>query len=312
MDLSAFTTEAKIDFWYQQPTWGGDQNVLKVYYRAAAGDAWTMIWSDLTSKTTWTAASVILPSVSTTYQIAFEGTSAYGYSIVLDDVEVTGQGPAQPQYVWSPVAGLYTDAAATVAYTGQALATVYAAPATSTVYSVSSSNASGCTSGTSVDITVTTVDMPEGAAIQTFTDGETVADLDVSGTDLTWYSDADATNVIPSTTVLVEGTSYYVTQTVDDCESNPLTITAQNDLSASGFVRENLQAFPNPVTDVLKLKFVDAIQRIVITNLLGQTIRTQSAGDIEARINFSGLASGTYHVTVTTVSGSHTLKIVKR
>ncbi|MFN8250648.1 MAG: M36 family metallopeptidase [Ferruginibacter sp.] len=48
-------------------------------------------------------------------------------------------------YVWSPTAGLYTDATATTAYTGTSLATVYAAPTAFTSYTVTGTNtASGC------------------------------------------------------------------------------------------------------------------------------------------------------------------------
>ena len=59
-------------------------------------------------------------------------------------------------YVWSPTAGLYTDAGATNAYTGQNLATVYAAPTAYTTYTVTGTNTStGCVNSNSVIVNYT-------------------------------------------------------------------------------------------------------------------------------------------------------------
>lgn len=50
-------------------------------------------------------------------------------------------------------------------------------------------------------------------------DTPTIADIkDITGVGLKWYATATSTDVLPSTTVLVAGT-YYVTQTIDNCES---------------------------------------------------------------------------------------------
>jgi hypothetical protein len=57
-------------------------------------------------------------------------------------------------YTWSPLAGLYTDAAMTIAYAGENLATVYTSPTSTTTYNVS--GISGvCTGVASTTITVT-------------------------------------------------------------------------------------------------------------------------------------------------------------
>jgi len=53
---------------------------------------------------------------------------------------------------------------------------------------------------------------------------ETLEDLKVCGENLTWYSDAAGTNILPSTTSLTNGVSYYVSQTINNCESALLTI----------------------------------------------------------------------------------------
>ena len=60
-------------------------------------------------------------------------------------------------YVWSPLAGLYTNATSTVAYTGApSTATVYASPTTYTVYTVTGTNtATGCSNTATVVVNAT-------------------------------------------------------------------------------------------------------------------------------------------------------------
>ena len=68
---------------------------------------------------------------------------------------------------------------------------------------------------------------PTGAASQTFCAGKTVADLVATGTNIKWYDAATAGSVLPASTVLVNGTTYYATQTVSGVEStNRLAVTA--------------------------------------------------------------------------------------
>lgn len=313
MDLSTYTTEAKVDFWYKQPAWDADQNVLKVYYRTSATGAWTMIWSDVTSKSVWTAASIILPSVNATYQIAFEGTSAYGYSIVLDDVIVTGiaNSQAAPEFTWAPYQGLFTDAAATVAYTGQSLSTVYAKPTQTGFYSVSTTNSNSCSATASVQITVAEVTAPSGNATQSFTSSQTVADLDITGTGLLYYSDAAATISIPATTALINNTTYYITQTINGCESAPLAVLVEEQLAVSTFTKNSIKAYPNPVIDMLTITNNDVITDVTIYNIMGQKLTSQVINSTDAKISFSTLTTGTYLLNVNTQNGVQIVKIIK-
>ena len=77
---------------------------------------------------------------------------------------VTGSGPCNPltasgnadTYVWSPLAGLYTDCAHTIPYTGTNTTTVYAAPTVHTVYTVTGTIiASGCINFTTATVKYT-------------------------------------------------------------------------------------------------------------------------------------------------------------
>lgn len=57
-------------------------------------------------------------------------------------------------YSWTPLAGLYTDAAATVAYTGTSAAIVYAKPAATTTYTVQGRTSGGCIATATTTVTV--------------------------------------------------------------------------------------------------------------------------------------------------------------
>lgn len=68
--------------------------------------------------------------------------------------------------------------------------------------------------------------MPTGEEEQTFTEGETLNDLMVEGLNLTWYADVNGQNLLEATTELTDGATYYVSQTIEDCESELLAVTA--------------------------------------------------------------------------------------
>ena len=73
---------------------------------------------------------------------------------------------------------------------------------------------------------------PTGSAAQTFCSGSTVADLTATGTNIQWYSAITGGIALPSTTTLVNGTTYYASQTVNGCESsNRLAVTVSLNLN---------------------------------------------------------------------------------
>ncbi len=57
------------------------------------------------------------------------------------------------------------------------------------------------------------------ATDQVFCAQATIADLSATGTALKWYATNSSTEVLPSDTVLTNATTYYVSQTLNNCES---------------------------------------------------------------------------------------------
>ena len=84
--------------------------------------------------------------------------------------------------------------------------------------------ATGCTSNTSSDtitLTITSPNAPNAPAAQTFCslNNPTVANLASPGSNIKWYATANGGVALATTTALVNGASYFATQTVGGCES---------------------------------------------------------------------------------------------
>jgi hypothetical protein len=63
--------------------------------------------------------------------------------------------PLSNTYTWSPIGGLFTDAAGTVPYTGDARSLVYARPLATTTYTITGQTTAGCTATNTFTFTVT-------------------------------------------------------------------------------------------------------------------------------------------------------------
>ena len=90
IDLSGVSS-AELSFMHVQRSWSGDIDQLRVYYRASATDAWTLLdGQEYTAAVgSWTTVEGInLPNLSSTYQIAFEMTDRYGYGVGIDYVRI--------------------------------------------------------------------------------------------------------------------------------------------------------------------------------------------------------------------------------
>jgi hypothetical protein len=171
-----------------------------------------------------------------------------------------------------------------------------------------------------VNITVTVNAVPAapaGADTQQFNAGETIADLEVTvvnGAVITWYVDDNGNMAeVPMTTVLADGMTYYVTQTLNGCESAAKAIVVDEVLGTEGFELKNLVAYPNPVSDVLTISNGTALDKIAVYNLLGQSVLSQKAEGNSTEVNVSGLPAGSYTVKVITAGGaSASLKVMKQ
>ena len=127
----------------------GDQGFVEV---SNNGSTWTA--AQTYTATTGSASAFVEANINlnayignANLYIRFRYASAWGYYWALDNVKVTGSKVGD--ITWTPVTGLFTDAAATTAYVaGTPATTVYALPSATQTYSASVSSAFCTTTGT--------------------------------------------------------------------------------------------------------------------------------------------------------------------
>lgn len=155
---------------------------------------------------------------------------------------------------------------------------------------------------------------PTAAAAQTVSSGATLADLTVTGPNLTWYSSAAMTTQLPSTTVVTNGTTYYVTQTINGCQSATTAITVTTNLSTSDLtLKENIKIYPNPVSDFLIIESKEKINKISIFDISGKLIDVINSDESSSqKINVSRYISGKYILTLEGKSETYTHHFIKK
>lgn len=151
------------------------------------------------------------------------------------------------------------------------------------------------------------INIPIANATQSFNAGDTLANLTVTGSNLQWYSAASGGSPLPLNTTLVSGTTYYVSQTVNGCESSRIAITVTQNLSNESFVLNGFIIYPNPTTSILNFKSVVAVETIAIYNMLGQLVQQEKVNALEGAINIEKLAQGTYLVKVNDIAKGYTI-----
>lgn len=178
------------------------------------------------------------------------------------------------------------------------------------------SNSGNCDFGF-VTVTVINPSAPMAPVSQTLSPGSTLADLVVSGENILWYnseSDKNATSTpLSLSTVLVDGTTYFASQTINGYEStNRLAVTVTlTALSTGSFVFNNFNYHPNPVTNSLAISNNSTIDTVEVISILGQKIMYENVNDLQTTINLSQLPKGIYFVKVSSEGQEKIVKIVK-
>lgn len=142
--------------------------------------------------------------------------------------------------------------------------------------------------------------MPDAAIVQYDSTFTTLNQLTVTGNELKWYATETGFDTLAHTTPLVDSSYYYVTQTINGCESAPLAIffadttTNNNDTNTSvhRLVLDQIKVYPNPARTYLTLSYTD-LDEVVIYNTIGQRIPVQWKKH-DALINIAHLNTGQY------------------
>lgn len=164
-----------------------------------------------------------------------------------------------------------------------------------------------------VIIETSQVDAPDGLNSQSFAPGATLANIVVSGSNIQWYSSANNKTVtatsLPLNTLLVDGTTYYATQTVGGIESVArLPVTVEVALGVPTNEILTLQYVPNPIKSLLTLQSNTILKSVLVYNLLGQKVYEQSFNDTNILVDLSNLSTGNY---ILKAQGENTQKVIK-
>ncbi|MDA9573125.1 T9SS type A sorting domain-containing protein, partial [Flavobacteriaceae bacterium] len=117
MDISSLASP-QVTFSYAQPVWAGDQDELRVWYKAAAGDEWSQIAEYTADTQAWETVTLDLPNASSDYYLAFNGTAGYGYGLTIDDVCVATAGVSNEELLAFLGSGSWRSEAETAGHIG--------------------------------------------------------------------------------------------------------------------------------------------------------------------------------------------------
>lgn len=155
--------------------------------------------------------------------------------------------------------------------------------------------------------------VPAGESTQDFTEGQTLADLDVDAENvLIWYTDADMTTELPATTPLVDEATYYAVNANGDCMSVAVPFTVNMTMGTSSAAMPGLAYYPNPVQDAFTLSYTGTLDNVTVYNMLGQAVISNTDKATAVTLNTSELTAGTYFVKVVSGAEAKTIKVVKQ
>lgn len=107
--------------------------------------------------------------------------------------------------------------------------------------------------------------------------------------------------------------TYTITPSFNGCvgQSEIVQTTINSNLSANSFDSQNFIVSPNPVTDILTIKNDQTINRVTAFNQLGQVVLQKEYNTNEVQLDFSGLETGIYFISMDSDKKQSTFKIVK-
>ncbi|WP_310558626.1 LamG-like jellyroll fold domain-containing protein [Flavobacterium sp.] len=243
------------------PTGDGTRSVTGL----SAG-TWTCTITDANSCTTTVNFTITQPTAISTATAAQTNVSCNGGSNGSASVTPSG-GAGGYTYSWSPSGG--TAATATGLSAG--------------TYTVTVTDANACTATRNFTITQPTIVVaPTGNAVHVYVgNAPTLASITVTGSAIKWYDNATGGTELPTTTTVVNNTTYYASQTITSCESTTRLAVKVRRIS------EATQTLCSPAT----------VANLVTTPSAGSTASwfANSTGGTEL-INGATLNTGNYYV----------------
>lgn len=94
-------------------------------------------------------------------------------------------------------------------------------------------------------------------------------------------------------------------------QAEDYTVNVSN-LAVNDINKVKVQAYPNPVTDLLKINTSSNAKTISVFDISGKNILTQTANSSNNEVNMSKVTPGTYVVVIETETGKESIKVIKK
>lgn len=138
-----------------------------------------------------------------------------------------------------------------------------------------------------------TTPVPQGQASQVVTTpNPTLGNLVISGTGIRWY-DSNG-EPLDGTASLISGATYYASQTLNNCESPLLAVTATVTLGVTNGSELLFDYFPNPVTEKLRIDAKTDLDIVEIYTMFGRKVASYTVNSTYAEIDMSQLSAANY------------------
>ena len=342
LDLTGQDSVALV-FAYAQETWAGDQNITKVFTRNGDSEPWVEIASYVVDTPDWTLDTLFIVDTTDQLEIAFEGSNNYGYSNVIDQVQVLPcavepgiDGSANVcraenfvdlnTYITAGETYGYWSFPANESFVSGSTADVQFLPAGTHdfLYVVSTP----CTSDTTVASLVIygpssagndgsdTVCLNEPYNLLTSLSGT----IDLGGS---WIdpqgNDLGTPNITGGTIPGSFNFSYVTTNGVCDADTSTVLLYVDGDCDYLGLLEADLSFFemyPNPTNGILNIQATEAegFFSVEITDLNGRIIETYKnyiTGNEIKSVDLTSSETGTYFVKVYNNNVFKTFRVVK-
>lgn len=175
-----------------------------------------------------------------------------------------------------------------------------------------------CTNTKSFNLTILEdVLPPTGESTQYFIEGQTLNDLIVIGENINWYDAPEGGNLLPGTTLVQDNTTYYASQTVNNCESrmaasDRLAVLVTSSLNTDNFELSDISISPNPFNDFVTFNYKNTTGTLDIFTILGQKMNSYKLENGQNTINLNTLSSGVYFFKISSENRSKSFKLVKK
>jgi subtilisin-like proprotein convertase family protein len=195
-----------------------------------------------------------------------------------------------PVVTWTPVTGLYTNAAASAAYAGGDADSVWAKPVTTTTYTVTATTLAGCSSSATVTVTVNPLPVITiGSIPDTVCTSDPLIPLVATPVGGTWTGiGVSGSNFVPPATAVGTYTlTYSYTSPFGCTRTATKTIAVKDCPERIILLRDNaIILYPNPNTGRFNIRI-----NSVLYNYLGMKVYTNN-GILVRTQQFGGLAWG--------------------